>query len=672
MIKTKKQMFIIIGAFALVLLLGSVSYAWFSYRAETGSSEIVAGDIYLTMTEGNETLTLTNIFPETKEEARARNDNYITFELSGLNTSNKTIYYEILLNHGADKPSPKSRYADSDLRFDLVELDNNGDEVTYVVDAGSYDSLIDKRIWVDTIAASTPSEVSKKYKLRAWLSEDVIISDSEPNANYNTIEYPNKYATIKVKVNGDFVEKDLPSAYSIIKKSVDTTTTINFANISSSSNGEGVYVLPGTTNDLYPIYYYRGAVNNNNVIFGGFCWQMVRTTDTGGIKMIYNGVATSNGTTCENSNHVDRIIGESIFNPARNTGDAGVALSDVGYMYNKVYNGYYDNSTVIFGKAIEWNGTKYTLIEDTPGVESTNDVLDEYHHYGCDDGSAQCSSVRYYYYKDSYDLVYLYLTNGETIEDALYKMTGNGSDTVKQRNSNYNLNETDSTMKTYIENWFKTNLTNELDQTKTNFQDYIEDTEYCNDRTFGDSSFDRYEVTLWNPNGGDSTILYFAAKDRRSITTNPWYSTTNVPILTCPNETDRFKLSNPKAQLDYPVGLLTSDEVILAGENGNEYALGGAYYGSNYSIVPSVNTSYYLYTGGEYWTMTPAYSEINNDLLSVRSDGSLALQDSYYSSTNSNNEYIGIGVRPVISLKHDTEFVDGGNGTPTNPYVVKY
>ena len=31
--------------------------------------------------------------------------------------------------------------------------------------------------------------------------------------------------------------------------------------------------------------------NRNNVIFGGICWQMIRTTDTGGVKLIYNGMA---------------------------------------------------------------------------------------------------------------------------------------------------------------------------------------------------------------------------------------------------------------------------------------------------------------------------------------------------------------------------------------------
>ena len=38
-----------------------------------------------------------------------------------------------------------------------------------------------------------------------------------------------------------------------------------------------------------PVYYFNEAVENNNVLFGGFCWQIVRTTETGGVKIVYNG-----------------------------------------------------------------------------------------------------------------------------------------------------------------------------------------------------------------------------------------------------------------------------------------------------------------------------------------------------------------------------------------------
>ena len=200
-------MFIVIGLFTVLLLLGGTAYAWFSYRSEGGNNQIIAGDIYLTMSEGNEEIELTNIFPETKEEARARNDNFITFELKSINTSNRILYYEILLNHGTDKSSPKTRYNDADLRFDLVELDSSDNEVTYLLSDVNYDTLVNKRIYADSVDANTTNEITRKYKLRMWLSEDVIISDSQPNANYTTDEYKNKYANVKVSVNGDFTEK---------------------------------------------------------------------------------------------------------------------------------------------------------------------------------------------------------------------------------------------------------------------------------------------------------------------------------------------------------------------------------------------------------------------------------------------------------------------------------
>ena len=45
------------------------------------------------------------------------------------------------------------------------------------------------------------------------------------------------------------------------------------------------------------VYSYRNTsdvVDKNNVLFGGYCWQIVRTTDTGGVKLIYNGLAENN------------------------------------------------------------------------------------------------------------------------------------------------------------------------------------------------------------------------------------------------------------------------------------------------------------------------------------------------------------------------------------------
>ena len=45
-------------------------------------------------------------------------------------------------------------------------------------------------------------------------------------------------------------------------------------------------------------------LDKNNVIFADHCWQMIRTTDTGGVKMIYNGEPENNQCLNTRGNHV--------------------------------------------------------------------------------------------------------------------------------------------------------------------------------------------------------------------------------------------------------------------------------------------------------------------------------------------------------------------------------
>ena len=65
-------------------------------------------------------------------------------------------------------------------------------------------------------------------------------------------------------------------------------------------NGEHQDSMDGSGKEKIYYYYESNSTNGtaildmNNVIFAGQCWQMIRTTDTGGVKMIYNGEAENN------------------------------------------------------------------------------------------------------------------------------------------------------------------------------------------------------------------------------------------------------------------------------------------------------------------------------------------------------------------------------------------
>lgn len=66
-------------------------------------------------------------------------------------------------------------------------------------------------------------------------------------------------------------------------------TKISTSYVSSDTNGKGLYLVSSTKNDENPIFYFRGDIDNNNVLFADKCWKMVRTTQNGGIKLLYNG-----------------------------------------------------------------------------------------------------------------------------------------------------------------------------------------------------------------------------------------------------------------------------------------------------------------------------------------------------------------------------------------------
>lgn len=91
-------------------------------------------------------------------------------------------------------------------------------------------------------------------------------------------------------------------------KSLDNT--INFYTNPTAATS-GIYEIYSTRTDTYPIYYYRGIVSNNNIKFAEFCWKIVRTTETGGVKLIYNGKPSNNS--CDNTGTASQI-GTSVFN----------------------------------------------------------------------------------------------------------------------------------------------------------------------------------------------------------------------------------------------------------------------------------------------------------------------------------------------------------------------
>ena len=106
--------------------------------------------------------------------------------------------------------------------------------------------------------------------------------------------------------------------------------------------------------------------------------------------------------------------------------------------------------------------------------------------------------------------------------------------------------------------------------------------------------------------------------------------------LSCPNDTDKFSVSNNKAKLTYKVGLMSDREMNL------------------------LNNSNALKAGYDYWLASPLYFKSDGILGRVVSGiGGMGIYD--INSTG--------GVRPAVSLKPGTTYLLG-DGSMANPYVV--
>ena len=184
-------------------------------------------------------------------------------------------------------------------------------------------------------------------------------------------------------------------------------------------------------------------------------------------------------------------------------------------------------------------------------------------------------------------------------------------------------NSASSTIKQAIENWYAGTT---LKDNALVSQDQI----FCNDR-----SASLTQTAAWTSTGAN---YYYGAYGR--------LNSNKKPILTCPTASDKFTSKNSRIgnkALEYPVGLITADEVVMAG--------------GNFDIN---NSTYYLYTNQLYWLGSPYF---------FNSKG-YAIEFNLYSSGILNITRVNSagGVRAVVSLSSKAKL--SGSGTYNDVYTV--
>ena len=351
------------------------------------------------------------------------------------------------------------------------------------------------------------------------------------------------------------------------------------------------------TNPVKDVYYFAGDAKNNWVKFG----KTTESSCTYNNSEVYYADLSSGTMVIRKPYNQEECLSSNVCT----LGDLkGVGVTD------NICTG---NGGTLTGEKATWNGT------------STKDIYWRIIRTNAD------GSIKLLYAGTSPDTEKAYIGMSEfntTYDDPMYAGYKYGTTGSLENNR---LNTNDSTIKTYVDNWYKNNL---IAYTKYLSKDAV----YCNDRNL--ASGQTYSTT---------SNFDYASWERIGTNKQPTYN--------CTNMRDAFSVNNTSAKLNYPIGLMSIDELSYAGGNS-----------STRLTAPYV------------WYYTNANGESSYGSLTFGSLSLVRWKDSYtlvwgIDGSDSPGFLNGIhtgglhAVRPSVSLL-SCNLISRGDGSANNPYVI--
>ena len=458
-----------------------------------------------------------------------------------------------------------------------ANLDLPGDSITYTLtlaNDGNVNAIIDN---IDAKAEGSNAIVfsidgiKKGDKLAIGDSKTITIKIEYDENFTSQPEETTKLLTVNINcvqdvgqtITGEDVVVEGPvllSSQILRDNTAQPDTNIDFSQISSDTNGKGLYYTSTNTEDNKKTYYFRGNVTNNYVSF-----RKTMTCTYNGYKVTYLGsdgnYSVPNEEQCNETN-------VCYYNATYPLIISGVTTESE----CSERGGTYTEKKASWGLNIElW---RIIRINEDGSVRLIKQDLIGYSAFNTS-------------YNDNAYVGYMYGTPGSSTY----------AETHKNTNS--------STIKTVLDTWHQNNL--------TGYSSLIADAGFCGDRSLATST------------GIGTTETYYGANNR--------LYTNKTPQFKCPQENDLYttktSIKGNKA-LDYPIGLITADEVAYAG-----------------GVYDLENKDFYLKSSSDR-TMTPFLFHSFAGMSVVYGGGSISQDPSYAS----------YGVRPVINLKSNVNITN--------------
>ena len=526
----------------LIAICIGISYAyWLVTRTQTGENAILSSCLKIELVSENEAISIPDAYPISDEEGMSSTPYTFTIK----NTCDSFISYEVILGM-LNTTTLNSKYLNAVLDYNAIQTLDKYESKT--VEGYQEGRLLQKG------NLSGGEEVT--YNLRIWMDKDVTYEDKEAmsksfeakiivNAiisNYSPVDQG--FTTL---ADAMLVNEYKSSSVSSAKERIKSKQTPDFSKTAPVIEWDEVHAnttsQPTTNASMYIGTSYRFDSSSGSYYIENYG----SSSDYKNYTDISNEeYASGNYYTCVGSMSYNDQDNPNYWRPTNCT-----------TMYKILSAEEYQS-----GSETRWRITAYAYTQS----ERESDKSDRGLYVGTDDYGET------YYYRGSVSNNYVYFANaywriirlnGDGSVRLLYagttpNETGSGlsigtSSFNSTRNSpayvgfmygntinqSYELNiknEKDSTIKTKLDSWYKTNIVDK------GLSSYIADSGFCNDRSI--TSGDGVSLT---------SITYYGPYQRY---------TNHTPNLHCPNQNDLFTVSNTKGNqaLTYPIGLITSDE----------------------------------------------------------------------------------------------------------------
>ena len=354
---TKKQRrLFIIGLFAIIVMVLSATYAYFQVGTVNnfGTSTINAtsNNIGSVILQGNNVnlsmnLSLLDMMPQNSNvtyyassEGRTTD---ITEEIVGVATvspNEDTNYY-----HCTYTLEVKDNYIGDKNMYNIFKGTQQVNGQTYSPSVNEFVLTVNGVDYDLSLSAnSLTKEIPGEFNIKAGQPVNITAGLRFVNINNkNQILLTNSGLNFSIEVKNGTLSCSTytPAAKTFIALTEDANNASKISKYTGPVTDECSANSCTTVQQAQNVYIVKSN-DINNVIFEGYCWKIIRTTETGGIKLLYNGVPTTVGDhqECVANNGVNAMLTAAQMGTSSNTitysqGGANNSPAYVGYMYNK-------------------------------------------------------------------------------------------------------------------------------------------------------------------------------------------------------------------------------------------------------------------------------------------------------------------------------------------------